>query len=61
MVHFKHHCRKLVQIGCQKGAGTKMHICLFERVIYRLKWSRYRIMSEFPHVYKYGDQSYTDI
>ena len=23
-----HNCRKLIQIRCQKGAGTKMHKCL---------------------------------
>ena len=24
-VNFLHHCRKMMQIRCQKGAGTKMH------------------------------------
>ena len=27
-VHNLHHCRKFVQIICQKGAGTKLHKCL---------------------------------
>ena len=28
-----HHCRKSMQIRCQKGAGTKMHKCLVGRVL----------------------------
>ena len=37
----KHHCNKLVQIRCQKGACTKMHKCLIRYV----KFSKNKLKS----------------
>ena len=30
LMHYLHHCRKFMQIRCQKGAGTKMYKCLVD-------------------------------
>ena len=43
-MHNLHHHRKLMQIGCQKCAGTKMRKCLvrnLRRDWYRLRWWYY--------------------
>ena len=34
-----HHCRKLMQIRCHKGAGTKMHKCLVGRYLASMHFS----------------------
>ena len=45
---FLHHCRKLVQIRCHQGAGTKMQKCsvVYQRVSFKLTCTRMGFIKE---------------